>query len=71
MRRRKIIPSGRAANPVAPRKRPPRELRRQKPKLRRNVPCPCGSGEKYKKCCMVKVNPVTRAISELRRGLKG
>lgn len=25
---------------------------RKKPKVGRNEPCPCGSGRKYKKCCM-------------------
>ena len=25
---------------------------RQSPKIGRNDPCPCGSGKKYKKCCM-------------------
>ena len=24
------------------------------PKVGRNDPCPCGSGKKYKKCCMAK-----------------
>jgi hypothetical protein len=24
------------------------------PKVRRNDPCPCGSGRKYKKCCELK-----------------
>lgn len=24
---------------------------RHEPKLGRNIPCPCGSGEKYKNCC--------------------
>ncbi|MFV9631495.1 MAG: SEC-C metal-binding domain-containing protein [Methanosarcinales archaeon] len=23
-------------------------------KIGRNDPCPCGSGKKYKKCCMIK-----------------
>ncbi|MDP7135072.1 MAG: SEC-C metal-binding domain-containing protein, partial [Planctomycetota bacterium] len=23
-------------------------------KVKRNAPCPCGSGKKYKKCCMAK-----------------
>jgi preprotein translocase subunit SecA len=23
------------------------------PKIERNDPCPCGSGKKYKKCCLV------------------
>ena len=26
-------------------------VRRDKPKVGRNDPCPCGSGKKYKKCC--------------------
>ncbi|NQT59503.1 MAG: SEC-C domain-containing protein [Bacteroidetes bacterium] len=25
---------------------------RDQPKIGRNAPCPCGSGLKYKKCCM-------------------
>jgi len=25
---------------------------RTEPKIQRNEPCPCGSGKKYKKCCM-------------------
>jgi hypothetical protein len=28
--------------------------RREMPKIGRNDPCPCGSGKKYKKCCMVR-----------------
>lgn len=28
--------------------------RREAPKIGRNDPCPCGSGKKYKKCCMLK-----------------
>ena len=27
---------------------------RKKPKIGRNDPCPCGSGKKYKKCCLSK-----------------
>ena len=26
--------------------------RRSEPRIGRNEPCPCGSGKKYKKCCM-------------------
>ena len=26
--------------------------KRKKPVVGRNDPCPCGSGKKYKKCCM-------------------
>jgi len=29
-----------------------RTVRRDHPKVGRNEPCPCGSGKKYKKCCM-------------------
>ena len=36
----------------------PRQPRRVKPseKIGRNDPCPCGSGKKYKNCCMLKEN---------------
>ncbi len=27
-------------------------------KTGRNAPCPCGSGKKYKKCCLNKANAV-------------
>jgi uncharacterized protein YecA (UPF0149 family) len=26
-------------------------IRREQPRIGRNDPCPCGSGEKYKNCC--------------------
>jgi len=29
---------------------------RTSPKIGRNDPCPCGSGKKYKKCCINKTN---------------
>ncbi len=29
----------------------PEPFKRDKPKVGRNDPCPCGSGQKYKKCC--------------------
>jgi uncharacterized protein YecA (UPF0149 family) len=29
-----------------------RERRRGRPSFGRNSPCPCGSGVKYKKCCL-------------------
>ena len=28
----------------------------KEPVIGRNAPCPCGSGEKYKKCCLIKSN---------------
>lgn len=30
----------------------PQTVRRDAPKVGRNDPCPCGSGQKYKQCCM-------------------
>ena len=30
---------------------PPQPAHRSEPKTGRNDPCPCGSGEKFKKCC--------------------
>ena len=34
--------------------RKPETFRRQEAKIGRNDPCPCGSGKKYKNCCMMK-----------------
>lgn len=31
-------------------------FKRDTPKVGRNEPCPCGSGKKYKKCCLNKIN---------------
>jgi hypothetical protein len=31
---------------------PPGTFQRESPKVGRNDPCPCGSGKKYKKCCL-------------------
>ncbi|WP_413466092.1 SEC-C metal-binding domain-containing protein [Niallia circulans] len=31
-------------------------------KVGRNDPCPCGSGEKYKKCCGKKLGMVTDSL---------
>jgi len=33
---------------------PTQTVKRLKPKVGRNAPCPCGSGKKYKKCCLKK-----------------
>jgi uncharacterized protein YecA (UPF0149 family) len=33
-------------------------------KLGRNSPCPCGSGKKFKKCCMCKVDQGPEVVSE-------
>ena len=41
-----------APKPEQPKK--PETVRRQAPKVGRNDPCPCGSGKKYKNCCMNK-----------------
>jgi len=29
----------------------PKTIKKDKPKVGRNDPCPCGSGKKYKYCC--------------------
>lgn len=29
-----------------------RQMSRRPPKVGRNEPCPCGSGAKFKKCCL-------------------
>ena len=41
-----------APQPTQPQK--PTTVRREEPKVGRNDPCPCGSGKKYKNCCMNK-----------------
>lgn len=41
-----------APQPTQPQK--PTTIRREEPKVGRNDPCPCGSGKKYKNCCMNK-----------------
>ena len=33
---------------------PPQSFRHEQPPVGRNDPCPCGSGKKYKKCCLAK-----------------
>lgn len=30
-----------------------KQLRRNPPKVGRNEPCPCGSGKKFKHCCLL------------------
>ena len=34
---------------------PPTPLQTRRGKVGRNEPCPCGSGKKFKKCCLAKV----------------
>lgn len=33
-------------------------------KIERNQPCPCGSGKKFKKCCIDKLNEGTYRLGE-------
>ena len=35
---------------------PSQPRRRTTPKIGRNAPCPCGSGDKYKRCCLRKLH---------------
>jgi uncharacterized protein YecA (UPF0149 family) len=32
----------------------PVQMRRVPPRVGRNEPCPCGSGKKFKRCCLAK-----------------
>ena len=32
---------------------------------RRNEPCPCGSGKKYKRCCLLRDQAVSRTTGEV------
>lgn len=40
---------------------------RDQPKIGRNDPCPCGSGKKYKKCCLANEDP--KKFSDIRNDL--
>ena len=50
-RQRRDAPGRRGASTYAP-AQPSRTIRRPSAKVGRNDPCPCGSGRKFKKCCM-------------------
>lgn len=39
--------------------RPPVEFEVKRVGANRNLPCPCGSGRKFKKCCFNNIDPVT------------
>jgi uncharacterized protein YecA (UPF0149 family) len=41
--------------PVAPEIKQPNSRPFQSKKIGRNEPCPCGSGKKYKKCCLLTI----------------
>jgi HEAT repeat protein len=51
VRSRRESPGRRGASGYAP-AQPARTFRRPDAKVGRNDPCPCGSGKKFKKCCM-------------------
>jgi hypothetical protein len=44
----------RLAGDIDDRFSPPQPIRREQPPVGRNDPCPCGSGKKFKKCCLKK-----------------
>ena len=48
------VASGPNATVVPPREKKQETVRRSGAKIGRNDPCPCGSGKKYKNCCMNK-----------------
>lgn len=39
-------------------------------KVQRNAPCPCGSGQKYKKCCMLKAKDKSNRRYDHREGVQ-
>jgi len=39
-------------------------------KVQRNAPCPCGSGQKYKKCCMLKAKDESNRRYDHREGVQ-
>ncbi len=43
---------------------PPTPLQRQCGKVGRNEPCPCGSGVKFKKCCLISDTSAPSAVDE-------
>jgi preprotein translocase subunit SecA len=46
---------GRGGQPAVARRPPtPQPRTPEGGKIGRNAPCPCGSGKKYKKCCLLK-----------------
>jgi preprotein translocase subunit SecA len=49
-----IVPQRRAVTYGGPAKEAVTPTHRQTDKIGRNDPCPCGSGKKYKKCCLLK-----------------
>ena len=40
------------------------------PKIKRNLPCPCGSGIKYKKCCLRKERKQFEEQLKIKRMMK-
>ena len=52
------IPEPSPKDPEAPQAVPaPAAPISREPKVGRNDPCPCGSGKKFKKCCLLKPTP--------------
>lgn len=47
------------------RRRLGRTFRRSGPKIGRNAPCPCGSGKKWKRCCLLKKARMADKIAEI------
>jgi len=53
-----------SAQSPSPQPDPPKPYRRESPKIGRNDPCPCGSGLKYKRCCIDKPTQRTPAKTQ-------
>ena len=41
-----------------------KQMARRPPKVGRNEPCPCGSGKKFKRCCLNPVIPEGQLVSQ-------
>ncbi len=56
-----------SSQPIEPRHKRPALIRMHREKVSRNAPCPCGSGLKYKHCCLDKDEERDRQQNELDR----
>ena len=54
-----------SSQPIEARHKRQALIRIHREKVRRNAPCPCGSGQKYKHCCLAKDEESNRQQQEL------
>jgi hypothetical protein len=56
-----VTPNERPSTNSSPVHNPAQSPRTVPPKIGRNEPCPCGSGKKYKRCCLDNASPLAAA----------